>query len=80
VHGVAGVAQRIGETADGIGEPERVVEDDDLSHAQEHKRSLGISASAWCGVDGASPSEEHVPAPQLSGITAPSDTSERSRG
>jgi hypothetical protein len=47
VHGVAGVAQRIGETADGIGEPERVVEDDDLSHAQEHKRSLGISTSAW---------------------------------
>jgi hypothetical protein len=46
VHGVASVAQRISETADGICEPERVVKDDDLSHAQEHKRSLGISASA----------------------------------
>jgi hypothetical protein len=32
VHGVAGVAQRVGETADGVREPERVVEDDDLSH------------------------------------------------
>ena len=34
VRGVAGVAQRGGETADGVGEPERVVEENDLSHGR----------------------------------------------
>jgi hypothetical protein len=33
VNGVAGGAQCVGETADGIGEAESVMEDDDLSHA-----------------------------------------------
>jgi hypothetical protein len=35
VHGVAGIAQAGGETADGAGEPECVVEDDDLGHRPE---------------------------------------------
>ena len=32
MHGVACGAQLTGETADGTGEPERVVEDDDVGH------------------------------------------------
>jgi hypothetical protein len=34
MHGVASGAQLTGETADGTGEPERVVQDDDLGHRQ----------------------------------------------
>ncbi len=34
MHGVACGAQLIGETADGTGEPERVVKDDNLGHAR----------------------------------------------
>jgi hypothetical protein len=32
VNRVACVAQRVGETSDGVGKPERVVEQNDLSH------------------------------------------------
>ena len=35
MHRVAGVAQRGGEMANGLGEPERVVKDDDLGHVPE---------------------------------------------
>jgi hypothetical protein len=34
MHGVACGAQLNGETADGTGEPERVVKDDNLGHAR----------------------------------------------
>jgi hypothetical protein len=34
MHGVACGAQLTGETADGTGEPERVVKDDNLGHAR----------------------------------------------
>jgi hypothetical protein len=32
---MARLAQRVGESVDGVGDPERVVEDDDLGHAAE---------------------------------------------
>jgi hypothetical protein len=40
MHGVACGAQLTGETSDGTGEPERVVEDDDLGHRQSISTSI----------------------------------------